>query len=307
MRIIYLQLLMFFSVLAYCQNSATSSGGQILQVQPSIITVPLKKQGENYRNLIEDPQKGFYIRTAINVVDQAFKERGFVTEDFVGVLERVKTMNAFSQNTLEDEQTIILNNSTTDIYVTVDINVDKSSSGNEVSLFLVARDASTGAKLYTSLKGVSKRFYTDDIHHLIQKALNNIKEDFLSQLQLSFNDIITNGRQVVLTYKIDQDSDINFNSEIGSNGDLLSESISDWLGLNVYKNYAKPVGGSNAIQIVYDIKLPLKNQATGLNYRPKEDFGRLIRKYLSSLNIVSEISSPQLGQLLIVIKGSNKK
>jgi hypothetical protein len=298
---------MFFSVLAYCQNSATSSGGQILQVQPSIITVPLKKQGENYRNLIEDPQKGFYIRTAINVVDQAFKERGFVTEDFVGVLERVKTMNAFSQNTLEDEQTIILNNSTTDIYVTVDINVDKSSSGNEVSLFLVARDASTGAKLYTSLKGVSKRFYTDDIHHLIQKALNNIKEDFLSQLQLSFNDIITNGRQVVLTYKIDQDSDINFNSEIGSNGDLLSESISDWLGLNVYKNYAKPVGGSNAIQIVYDIKLPLKNQATGLNYRPKEDFGRLIRKYLSSLNIVSEISSPQLGQLLIVIKGSNKK
>lgn len=299
-------LLFTLTYIANSQNNGTASGGQVLQVQPSIITVPLKKQGENYRNMIEDPTKGFYVRTAINIVDQAFKERGFITEDFVGVLERIKTMNAFSENTKEDDQTLILNNSTTDIFVTVDINVNKSNSGTDVSLFLIARDASTGAKLSTSQPGRSQKYYTEDIHMLTEKALNNIKEDFLSQLQLSFNDIINNGRQVLLTYKISEDSDINFNSEVGSNGDLLSEVISDWLGLNVYKNYAKPIGGGNGNQISYDIKVPLKNQSTGLNYRPKEDFGRLIRKNLSSMNINSEISSPQLGQILIVIKGSNK-
>lgn len=299
-------LLFILTYIANSQNNGTASGGQVLQVQPSIITVPLKKQGENYRNMIEDPTKGFYVRTAINIVDQAFKERGFITEDFVGVLERIKTMNAFSENTKEDDQTLILNNSTTDIFVTVDINVNKSNSGTDVSLFLIARDASTGAKLSTSQPGRSQKYYTEDIHMLTEKALNNIKEDFLSQLQLSFNDIINNGRQVLLTYKISEDSDINFNSEVGSNGDLLSEVISDWLGLNVYKNYAKPIGGGNGNQISYDIKVPLKNQSTGLNYRPKEDFGRLIRKNLSSMNINSEISSPQLGQILIVIKGSNK-
>jgi hypothetical protein len=297
--------ILFFPVVCLSQNAGTNSGGVVNQVQPSIITVPLKKQGENYRQMVEDPNKGFYIRTALNVVDQAFKERGFVTNDFVGVLERINTLNTFSSDNKTDEQTLILDNSPADIFVTVDINVETNSSGTEVSLFLVARDASTGAKLYTSLPGNSGKFYTSDISKLIIKALNGIKEDFLTQLQISFSDIVNNGRQIILTFKVNQNSDINFNTEVGSDGDLLSESISDWLGLNVYKNYAKP-SGSSSNQLSYEIKLPLKNQSNGTNYRPKEDFGRLLRKYLISLKIDNEVTSPQLGQLLVVIKGANK-
>lgn len=297
--------ILFFPVICFSQNAGTNSGGEVNQVQPSIITVPLKKQGENYRQMIEDPSKGFYVRTALNVVDQAFKERGFVTNDFVGVLERINTTNAFSTDNKSDEQTLILDNSPADIFVTVDINVDPNSSGTEVSLFLVARDAATGAKLYTSLPGNSGRFYTSDIPKLIIKALNSIKEDFLTHLQISFTDIVNNGRQIIITFKVDQNSDINFNTEVGNEGDLLSESISDWLGLNVYKNYAKP-SGSSSNQLSYEIKLPLKNQSTGANYRPKEDFGRLLRKYLVALKINNEVTSPQLGLLLVVIKGANK-
>ncbi len=287
----------------FAQNASTNSGGQVNQTQPSVITVPLKVQGQNYRSLIEDPINGFNVRTALNIVDQALKTRGFVTNDFVGTLEKTKTMNAFADGVQVDEQTSIIDASGADIYITVDVQVMKRNSGTKVTLFLVAKQSSTGLKLSTSARGDSPEKYSDDISGLIIVALDKIKEDFLNELQRTFTDIVNNGQQVGLQFSLVQDCPINFNTETGNEGDLLSEVISDWLGKNSYKNYAKPSGGSTSTQLSYDIKLPLKDQSTGLNYKPKEDFGRLIRKYLRTLKIDSEISSPQQGQLLITIKG----
>jgi hypothetical protein len=300
--VICLALLNFLSISIFGQNAATNSGGQVNQTQPSVITVPLKKQGQNYRALIEDPVNGFNVRTALNVVDQALKVRGFVTNDFIGTLEKTQTMNAFADGVQVDEQTAIIDASAADIYITVDANVSKGDKGTEVSLFLVAKSA-TGLKLSTSIPGNSGKFYIDDVHKLMVKALDNIKEDFLNELQRSFTDMVNNGQQVGLQFSITGDSPINFNSEIGTDGDLLSEAISDWLGKNAFKNYVKPSGGGTAILLKYDIKLPLKNQSTGINYLPKEDFGKLIRKYLRTLKVDSEITSPQPGQLLVTIKG----
>ncbi len=289
--------------ISFAQNSGTNSGGQVNQVQPSIIIVPLKVEGQNYRKLIEDPTEGFNRRTAINVVDNAIKTRGFPTIDFVGQLEKVKTTEAYTNGTQKDEQSDIINSSGADIFITVDINVSKSANGTEVSLFLVARETATGAKLSTSKLGNSGKYYTDDIHKLTTKALDNIKEDFLNELQISFTKIVNEGRSVFVSFKIAQGSAVNFKSEVGNEGDLLSEAISDWLKKNSYKGYAKP-GGSSALELIYeDVRLPLKDQSTGLNYDPKNDFGRLIRKFLRTLKVDAEIDAPQLGQIVITIKG----
>jgi hypothetical protein len=301
--IIFFLLLNSVGISVFAQNAATNSGGQVETNQPSIITVPLKIAGQNYRSLIEDPVNGFNVRTALNVVDQALKARGFTTNDFVGTLEATKTIDGFADGVQDDEQSKIIKNSGADIYITVDAKVTKGNSGTEVSLFLVAKQSATGLKLSTSLLGSSGKFYTDDVHKLMVKALDNIKEDFLNELQRTFTDIVKNGQQIGLQFAIAGDSPVNFSSEIGTDGDLLSEAISDWLGKNAYKNYAKPSGGGTSILLKYDIKLPLKDQSTGLNYLPKEDFGRQLRKYLRTLKIDADITSPQAGQLLVTIKG----
>jgi len=238
----------------------------------------------------------------MNVVDNAIKTRGFTTVDFVGQLEKIKTTEAYTNGSQKDEQSAIINSSGADIFVTVDINVSKTASGTEVSLFLVARETATGVKLSTSKPGNSGRYYTDDIHKLTAKALDNIKEDFLNELQISFTNIVNEGRSVFVSFKVAQGSTINFKSEVGNEGDLLSEAISDWLKKNSYKGYAKP-GGSSALELVYDLRLPLKDQSTGMNYDPQHDFGKLIRKYLRTLKIDAEIDAPQLGQIVITIKG----
>ena len=299
-----LAILAFLNCLAFTsfsQNTATNSGGQVNQIQPSIISVPLKTKGQKYRDLIEDPLQGFNRRTAMNVVDNAFKTKGFVTYDFVGQLEKTETASAFTQNAQVDEQDLIVNNSGADIFVTIDIDVSKGTSGTEVTLFLVAREAASGAKLSISKPGRSGLRYTDNIPKLTELALDNIKEDFLNELQLSFTKIVNDGRSVFIKFVLDQDATITYRSEIGTDGDLLSESIGDWLGQNAFKNYVRP-GGSTARELVFeDVHLPLKDQATGLNY-PIKDFGRLIRKYLKSINVNAEIDYPQQGQIIVTIK-----
>jgi len=294
-----LALLTCFSFSAFSQNAATNSGGQVNQIQPSIIVIPYKTEGQKYRNILEDPNTGFQKRIAISRVKEAFDSRGFTTYDFEAELKKGETAGAFSADAQTDEKDVIVKNSGADIFVVVDINVEKGQSGTDVKIILQAFESATGRSL-TNKDASSGKFYTDDISKLAGKAIDVMKEDFLNVLQTKFTDIVNNGRSVYIEFVLAQDATLNFQSEVGTDGDLLSESIVDWMGKNAYKNYAKK-GGSTAKKIIYDdVRIPLKDQTTGMNYEV-ESFGRLIRKYLKSINATGSIEYPR-GQIIVTIK-----
>ena len=154
--------------------------------------------------------------------------------------------------------------------------------------------------IQTNKDNSSQRYYTDDIAKLAGKAIDGMKEDFLNVLQAKFTDIVNNGRSLYLEFVLDPEAKLNFQSEVGTDGDLLSEVIMDWMAKNAYKNYAKK-GGSTALKIVYDdVRIPLKDQATGLNYEV-EAYGRLIRKFLRGLNVNAVVEYPR-GQIIVTVK-----
>ena len=286
-----------YSLLA--QNASTNSGGAVNQIQPSIIVIPFKTKGQNYRQLLEDPNTGFQKRIAISRVKEAFDSRGFTTYDFLAELKKGESAGAFTASSQTDEKDVIVKNSGADIYVEVDINVDKGNSGTDVKIILQAYETATARSL-TNKDNSSQRYYTDDIAKLAGKAIDGMKEDFLNVLQAKFTDIVNNGRSLYLEFVLDPGAKLNFQSEVGTDGDLLSEVIMDWMAKNAYKNYAKK-GGSTALKIVYDdVRIPLKDQATGLNYEV-EAYGRLIRKFLRGLNVNAVIEYPR-GQIIVTVK-----
>ena len=295
-------LLTLFNILGYsllAQNASTNSGGAVNQIQPSIIVIPFKTKGQNYRQLLEDPSTGFQKRIAISRVKEAFDSRGFTTYDFLAELKKGEAAGAFSASSQTDEKDVIVKNSGADIYVEVDINVDRGSSGTDVKIILQAYETATARSL-TNKDNSSQRYYTDDIAKLAGKAIDGMKEDFLNVLQAKFTDIVNNGRSLYLEFVLDPAAKLNFQSEVGTDGDLLSEVIMDWMAKNAYKNYAKR-GGSTALKIIYDdVRIPLKDQATGLNYEV-EAYGRLIRKFLRGLNVNAVIEYPR-GQIIVTVK-----
>lgn len=284
-----------FSLPALAQNPATNSGGEVVQVQPSIMVIPMKKQGEDYRQLLEN---GVEKRLAISRVKAAFDSRGFTTYDFEAELKKVTTLGAFNGDTQTDVKDAIVRNSGADIFVEVDIIVMRGQSGTEVTIILEAFESATGRSLSNDDEA-SGKYYTDDIAKLAGKAIDGMKENFLNQLQLKFTEIVTNGRSVYVEFGLSQEATINFQSEVNTDGDLLSEVIGDWMKNNAYKNYAKR-GGSTALKVVYDdVRLPLKDQETGLNYEI-ESFGRAIRLFLRSMNIKATIDYPR-GQIVVTV------
>jgi hypothetical protein len=92
-----------------------------------------------------------------------------------------------------------------------------------------------------------------------------------------------------------------YDKEVGTDGDLLSEAIMDWMTKNAYKNYAKK-RNSTSLEVVYnEVRIPLKDQATGDNY-DIEMFGRLIRKFLKNTFQIEALVTYPPGQIMVTLK-----
>ena len=291
---------MLFQLTTFSQNSSTNSGGQIEQIQPILIVIPYTVKGQNIRTVLEDAEHGPEKRIAISRVKEAFDSRGFTTYDFIATLKKAETAGVFSMDAQGDYKEKILQMSGADIYVEVDITApQRNQSGREVHINMQGFETATGRSL-ANKDAFSGKFFTDDISKLAGKAIDLMKEDFLNVLQNKFTDIVNNGRSVYMEFVLDPNSKLTFQSEVGKNGDLLSESIMDWMRKNAFKGQAKK-GSSTALKIIYDdVKIPLKDQETKENYEI-ESFGRMIRKYLKSIDASATLEYPR-GQIIVTIK-----
>ena len=248
-------LLLFFSTSIYCQNDVKT-------VQPSIIVIPYVKQGQDIRTVLEaDAAK----RIAISMVKDGFDQRGFTTYDFVQTLKNIETNQAMTMESQLDIQSLIIDESGADIYVSVEVSLSNSNSGNGVDIILTSYESSTARSLSSKIAS-SGRFYTTDNKLLVQKALSgNVITDFLNTIQLKFTDIVNNGRSVVIEFTVDQNASINLNHEI--DGLPLSDFIEIWMSENAFKNNYRSSGATANRMIFEDVRIPVRDD-NNLNYTP---------------------------------------
>ncbi len=280
-----LNLLMFLLICTttttfYSQSKATNSGGEVNTVQPKIMVIPYVKQGEDLRTILENDVNK---RIAITKIKESFDNRQFTTVDFIGKLKAAKDNQVFTSDNQTDIKSKILEMAGADIYVEAEVNVDKGQNGTEVRLILTGYEISTGNSLANKV-GNSGRFYTDDIAKLASKAVETISEDFLNVLQTKFNDIVKNGKSVIIDISVAPDSKYTMSSEVGSDGYPLSDVLELWMEENAYKNNYHIQGVTDLKMIFDDVRIPLKNQATGANYTSSK-FSMEIQQYLKSLSL----------------------
>ena len=275
-----LVLINLWSFLSFSQNAATNSGGQVQTVQPKIMVIPFTKEGEDIRNILEaDVNK----RIAITKIKEAFDSRGFTTVDFIAKLKAAKDNNTFVSDNQTDIKTQIIQMSGADIYVQAEVNVQKGQSGTSVTLILTGYEASTGNSLSNKI-GESGKFFTDDIGKLASKAVESVAEDFLNVMQTKFTDIVNNGKSVIIDISFDASSQYNMSSEIGSDGLPLSDQLEMWMEKNAFKNNYHIQGTTDLKMIFDDVKIPLKDQASGNNYNPNK-FALELWKFIKGLGL----------------------
>lgn len=264
----------------YSQSASTNSGGQVVTVQPKIMVIPFTKEGEDIRTILEADVNR---RIAITKIKEAFDSRGFTTVDFTAKLKAAKDNNVFTSDNQTDIKTQIIQMSGADIYVNAEVNVQTGQSGSSVTLILTGYEASTGNSLSNKV-GESGKFYTDDIGRLASKAVESVAVDFLNVMQTKFTDIVANGKSVIIDISFDSGSQYTMSSEVGSDGLPLSDQIEMWMEMNAFKNNYHIQGTTDLKMIFDDVRIPLKDQATGNNYNPNK-FALELFKFFKTLGM----------------------
>ena len=235
---------------------------QVNTVQPSIMVVPFVPEGADIRKSLDVSNEK---RQVIAQISGAFADKGFSTKDFYANFKSVSQSAAFEDGTQTDLKSQIIQSSGADIFVEADISIKRQNDGNSVRVVIKACEASTG-KVLASKIGDSGRFYTSDFGKLGAKAVQKAMDGFLTTMQQSFNDMIANGRSIVVNISFSEMSEYNTASEIGEDGDELRDLLEIWMEENSYKNYYHIQGTTDKKMIFDDVRIPLKDPTTGRNY-----------------------------------------
>ena len=252
----------------------------VATVQPKIMVIPYTQEGEDLRTVLEDDANK---RIVLTKIKESFDNRGFSTVDFTAKVKAVSQNAAFTADNQSDLKSMLIESSGADIYVEAEILVNLSSTGNSVRIILTGYDTSTGTSLSNKV-GESGKFYTDDIGKLASKAVEQCSEEFLSTMQTKFNDIVENGRSVIINFGFDNSSPYTMSSEVGTQGLQLSDELELWMEENAYKNNYHIQGVTDKQMIFDDVRIPLKDPKTGRNYNANS-FGLEIFKFMKGLGL----------------------
>lgn len=223
-------------------------------VQPTIMVVPFTKEGEDIRQVLESD---FNKRAVLTSIKEEFDNRGFTTIDFLGKFRAMSTMAATNENNQSDLVSEIINTSGSDIFITAEINIlTRADGAKSVNIILNAYDTSTGQSL-ANKQAQAGPFRTDNISKLADVAIKKDMDTFLNNMQGKFNDIIANGRSIIINIGVDEGSSVTLADEVGSEGNLLSDEIELWVEDHAFKKYYHISGTSDKTMIFDDVRIPV--------------------------------------------------
>jgi hypothetical protein len=126
--------------------------------------------------------------------------------------------------------------------------------------------------------------YTES--ELLIEAVQSKMDGFKNTLQITFDDMFKNGREVTINfYKTERWTEDFTTDKYG--GDELSFVISDWLTANtVQGRYSTPVGQADRM-LINGIRIPLYNERN--QAMDAIEYARKIKKYLESIGIPRDI------------------
>ena len=149
-------------------------------------------------------------------------------------------------------------------------------------------------------QGTGAPSFSAEVPVLLEEAVQDNMDNFTAQLQAHFDDMMANGREVVIDVRVfDNGSGLTLEEEF--NGTELSEIIDDWMAENtVNHRFSKADATENYIN--YDqVRIPLY-KANGMP-QDTNDFTRTLAKFLRNAhyNIPCKVINRGLGRCLIVL------
>lgn len=263
-----------------------------------------KQKVPNYKQAFQEDTE---IGQVISKIGSLMIDRGFPLKDAEQELKAIEarsaednmtTSNATGSSIAESPLDKLKNKAKTDIIIQIWWKVTKTDQGKVISFVLEAFDAYTSKRIAAS-SGNGTPNNIDIVPVLLQNAILANIDSFTIQLQSHFDEMFTNGREILLTIKRWSNWDKNMETEI--NGEELTDIITKWMDENTVKGRFNKSDATENIIRFEQVKIPLyddKNKA--LDAR---DFGKQLQKYLKTepFNFEVKLMTRGLGEAILVL------
>lgn len=252
-------------------------------------------------------QEDMDLNNVITKIGELMAERGFPIKDLAASIRSINESN------LEDEMTTsstsgaelaetpldrLLNRAKADITVELSWKINTLGPKKSVTYTLKGVDSYT-SKIIAAAQGTGAQSISAEVPVLLEEAVIEKMDFFLSELQDHFDDLVENGREVVLNVRVfDTGSGMSLEDEYGDQE--LTEIIDDWMAQNTVNHRYSLTDATETRLSFEQVRIPL--------YRPNGNamdtryFATQLRKYLKdSFGLTCKILTKGLGRADLVL------
>ena len=281
-----------------CATAGAAAGGAAVKRAPRIIVVPYTRADEDIRTVLD---ADINRRVAVIKIQEAFDRRGFSAGDFVGVLRAILMRQGANTLAQTDLRTQIFEQSRADIYVEVEIEVERSGNLHGGIALMRGYLTANGLALGNRIGRSPKQQLATETSRLIEAATSAANVDpLLDLMQEKFDEYNANGVPIAVDITMRAGARTGPGTEIAGRNATVAELIEDWLGANAWKGIYNLTMVTDTRMTLDEVRIPMLDPETCRNYSPLR-FGRGIVSFLRTLN-VSASTAVSTGSLFIELR-----
>lgn len=265
--------------------------------QGTIVTIP------NYKQALQNSTDCYNVITKINTL---MNNRNFPLKDLSAVTKSMETNQAMDAVTssksgaglAESPLDVIKRNANADIIIELNWSVNSTGPKRSITYSLAAKDAYTDKQI-AGCQGTGTPSFAAEMPVLLEEAVIGNMDNFTSQLQAYFDDMMENGREVSMEIKvIDNGSGIDLTTEYG--GEELTDIIDNWVSDNsVNHRYNLSQGSENFLKFE-QIRIALY-QANGRPNDTRRWARELTKELTSKYQVPCRVDIRGLGKAVVFI------
>ena len=246
------------------------------------------------------------LNAVISKINTLMADRGFPLKDLQQNLKSISNLSAEDQlitskssgsTIAESPLDRLRRTAKADILLEIDWTVNTVGPKSSVTYNLRALDAYSN-KQVAGAEGTGKSSFSAELPILLEEAVQDHMDAFVERLQTHFDDLLTNGREVVLDMRIFDGSAVDFETEY--DGYELSEVIDNWLAENCVNHRFNKSDATESMILYEQVRIPLYK--TNGMAQDTYGFARDLVRYLKvePYNIPIKTVNRGLGRCLLI-------
>ena len=242
----------------------------------------------------------------ITKINALMSDRDFPLKDLPAVVKSMRANRAmdaaantrYHSKLAESPLDILKRTANADIMIELNWQVNEKGPKRSVTYSLAAKDAYTD-KQVAGFQGTGTPSFSAEVPLLLEEAVTGSIDLFTSQLQAYFDDMMENGREVLLEVRmVVNRAGINLHSEY--EGEELTDIIDDWVAANTMNHRYNLSQGSENFLKFEQVRIPLF-QPNGLPTDTRRWARGLAKHLAAKYKITCRVDIRGLGKATVLV------